>query len=90
MLVPKTHTQIQIPPPVLTRVEGMRRLQKKAGKLSQGKRGANYPPLKDMALEKKIFFLIQNIYFLRGSEFQYQNMANTEGRLFSSLLDIFS
>lgn len=38
----------------------------------------------------KILFLIQNIYFLRGSEFQYPNMANTEGRLFFLPLGIFS
>lgn len=75
---------------MLTRVEGMRRLQKKTDKLSQEKQGANYAPLKDMAFLGGDFFLIQNIYFLRASEFQYQNMANTGGRLFSSLLDIFS
>lgn len=47
-LSPK-HTHTQILPPMLTRVEGMRRLQKKTDKLSQEKQGANYAPLKDMA-----------------------------------------
>lgn len=86
MLAPKTHTQI--PLPTLTRVKGMWRVQKKAGKLSKEKQGANYRLLKD-----RFFFfnfLIQNIYFLRGSEFQFEDMANTEGRLFPSLLGIFS
>lgn len=74
---------------MLTRVKGMWRVQKKAGKLSKEKQGANYTLLKDrfFFLNKK---LIQNIYFLWGSEYQYEDMANTEGRLFPSLLGIFS
>lgn len=39
---------------------------------------------------KYIILKIQNIYFLRGSEFQYQKMANAEGRQFFFLLDICS
>lgn len=57
----------------------------------EGKEGANYALFGGGgALKILFFFLIQNIYFLRGSEFQYQNMANTEGRLFSLLFGIFS
>jgi hypothetical protein len=51
---------------MLTRVEGMRRLQKKTDKLSQEKQGANYAPLKDMAFLGGRFFFNSKYLFPTG------------------------